>query len=322
MADEGVVLVGGASEAEAGNSSPNGRVASVADTDIRGVFARRGSAMPERWMVGFDKISLTLSPPLQLNRQASAIAEPQNVEYSLPILPTTNLETVTDGLDDSDASLPTLPPNPESALLFGAQKRNREDFIADSSDPPVFSSDDSPPSADNYKEIRTNRRVYQGNWWDKTRVQNSEEQGTQKRGASTRINDSVIRLASDDDQKPGEIMALEESGLPSVIYPGCFPFRSRHNWPLVADPEEATKFEVTEVLPTSGPGLEAFLERLATYQKAHRSNWFRIEDGAPGSQKLVRISNADKWDGIWGKQHAAEKVEYCVEHGIEVVHLA
>lgn len=119
-------------------------------------------------------------------------------------------------------------------------------------------------------------------------------------------------------QDPAELAKLVELG---QIWTECDPFRSRKNIPLVPDPEEATKFEATEVLPASGKDLEWFRERLETYQHSSHSHWFHVEDIAPGSVKVVRISHADDWAGIYGKMSAAEKVEYYVEQGLGVLQL-
>lgn len=317
MPEEGAVLVGGASEVEGEYLDANGSVAgvstSLAATDIHRVFANLGTEMIE------PSRADPMLPILHKSHWKGAMMP--DIDDPLPVLSSTDLETATNAGDSLDATLPTLPPYPQSSLLSGARKRNREDFMADSSDPPVFSSDDMHPSAESYDHIRSNKRIYQGHWWDRNGTQSTEEQGIRKRGPLTRKDDSGIWLAS-DDQDADEIAELEEPGPTSQMNPGYSPFRSHHDLPLVPDPEQATLFEVTEVLPTPGPALQAFHERLATYQKAHDSHWFRVEDGAPGSQKRVRVSNADDWDGVYGKPNAAETVEYCVEHGIEVVDLA
>lgn len=225
-------------------------------------------------------------------------------------------------LEDSDAALPRMPQNSQTHWGVVCRKRRGEDWIPDSSDPPMFSSDDLPDSAENYEQPRSNKRQHPSNWWDADFIRDFQEYGIRSNGPPGTMSADPGLWLRESKQDPAGVAQLEESGFSSQKYPNCSRFLSKFDWPTFPDPEEATMLGTSEVLPSSRDDLRVFQERLDTFERAHISHWYRVEDGgAAGTLKLVRISNADAWDKVFGKQHAAEKVEYCVEYGLEVIHL-
>lgn len=85
-----------------------------------------------------------------------------------------------------------------------SKKRDLDDFLATSSDPPLFSSDDVPSSAENYTQPRS-KRQRKGPWWSGPQaVQPSHRQ---KRGGFTRNIDSAVWMGSDASEE--ELMDSE-----------------------------------------------------------------------------------------------------------------
>lgn len=202
------------------------------------------------------------------------------------------------------------------------RERREEHLIADSNDPAGFSSDNLPDSAENYEQPRSDKRQRRSVWWDADFRTDFEEHEIRYNGPPGTMSADPRLWERGSKQDMARVARMKESGFSSQIYPDCSRFLSKFDWPTVPDPEEATVLETSEVLPSSRDDLRVFQERLDNFEKAHVSRWYCVEDGgAPGSSKLVRISNADEWDKVFGKLHAAEKVEYCVEYGLEVVHL-
>ncbi|MCJ1301381.1 hypothetical protein MMC08_004180 [Hypocenomyce scalaris] len=260
----------------------------------------------------------------------SAMVESLHFEASLPTVPSDAAGSVTFEQDNSEASLPMLPPTARPQLLALGRKRTWEDSMADSSDPPVFSSDDIHDSAENYTQPRT-KRQHQGTWWGEEPAQSTEKSGSRRRGSFKRTDDSGVWLASDDlEEDQDEVLNVEESQLAPKPYPDLASKQAPTRYlPLLgSDPEESTQFEGTEVLPTSGLAIVALEKKLEEYQKKHKTHWYRFEDirfedeyRSPGIRTIVRISNADDWDGLGWKSNAAGKIERAVEDGQEVVDL-
>ena len=75
-----------------------------------------------------------------------------------------------------------------------SKKRDLDDFLATSSDPPLFSSDDVPSAAENYIQPRT-KRQRKGPWWSRSQAIPSSHR--RKRGGFTRNIDSAVWMGSD-----------------------------------------------------------------------------------------------------------------------------
>ena len=86
--------------------------------------------------------------------------------------------------------------------VFGS-KRSREDSFVDSSDPPLFSSDDASASIENYDDKRK-KRQYRGTWWgeklDKSiqTVMDIDVVKPQRKREFKRNIDSAVWMGSDD----------------------------------------------------------------------------------------------------------------------------
>ena len=94
---------------------------------------------------------------------------------------------------------PPLPAYEQSTASFLGRKRSRGYDTPTSSDPALFSSDDLPPSAENYAAKRRKKR-YPGTWWGERLAQtpNDHEAGCLTRKKSFRRNfDSGIYMGSE-----------------------------------------------------------------------------------------------------------------------------
>lgn len=86
--------------------------------------------------------------------------------------------------------------------LFGS-KRTREGSFADSSDPPIFSSDDVSASIENY-DVNRRKRQYKGTWWgekaDKSiqTVMDIDVVNPKRKREFKRNIDSAVWMGSDD----------------------------------------------------------------------------------------------------------------------------
>ena len=96
---------------------------------------------------------------------------------------------------------PALPELPSFAVRAENRKRDRDEYVASSSDAPLFSSDDLPASsADNYDGPRV-KRQHRRTWyeddesWDKARIPAKK---ARMRGPFRRNHDSAVWLGSDD----------------------------------------------------------------------------------------------------------------------------
>ncbi|MCJ1248689.1 hypothetical protein MMC30_005907 [Trapelia coarctata] len=121
-----------------------------------------------------------------------------------------NIDDLPDEMQDEDsesAELMLPPPRKDvqtPQLLPLSRKRTRDDVYSNSSDPPIFSSDDLPPGLENYSTHRT-KRQHHGPWWT-TPLGGDDGPGNgiprQKR-EFTRNVDSGVWMNSDDTEPDG-----------------------------------------------------------------------------------------------------------------------
>ena len=125
-------------------------------------------------------------------------------ETSDSITPATTLDLFADLQDSTESLLDhTLPQLPSPIPYNLNKKRNRDDYLASSSDAPLFSSDELPASsAENYNEPRV-KRQHQRPWfeiddaWSGVSVHSSTKK-PYMRGPFKRTYDSGVWLASDE----------------------------------------------------------------------------------------------------------------------------
>lgn len=132
-------------------------------------------------------------------------------ETSDSITPATTLDLFTDVQDSTESLLdPTLPQLPSPIPYNLNKKRNRDDYLASSSDAPLFSSDELPASsAENYNEPRV-KRQHQRPWfeiddgWSGVSVHSSTKK-PHMRGPFKRTYDSGVWLGSDESREKEDI---------------------------------------------------------------------------------------------------------------------
>lgn len=91
-----------------------------------------------------------------------------------------------------------------------SKKRDLDDFLATSSDPPLFSSDDVPSAAENYIVPRL-KRQRKGPWWSRSQAIQSSHR--RKRGGFTRNIDSAVWMGSDATEEE----SFDSEGTPTDI---------------------------------------------------------------------------------------------------------
>lgn len=118
--------------------------------------------------------------------------------------PFTNLQDSTESSID-----PTLPKLPSFLPSTVNQKRNRDEYLASSSDAPLFSSDDLPASsAEKYEEPRV-KRQHRRPWYEtedgwRSVSAISPIKKPRMKGPFKRTHDSGVWLASDDSMEDEE----------------------------------------------------------------------------------------------------------------------
>ena len=124
----------------------------------------------------------------------------------------------------TESLLPPFPPPLEHPPNIGAIGRKRtQDFdILSSSDPPLFSSDDLPPSSENYVHKRK-KRLYPGTWWGARASHSTGKeavQGTWRERKLERVVDSGVWMGSEDtDIISDDDCKLESAGRISTWRP-------------------------------------------------------------------------------------------------------
>ena len=91
-----------------------------------------------------------------------------------------------------------------------SKKRDLDDFLATSSDPPLFSSDDVPSAAENYTQPRS-KRQRKGPWWSGS--QENQPSHRRKRGGYTRNIDSAVWMGSDATEE-----SVDSQGTPTEAH--------------------------------------------------------------------------------------------------------
>ena len=142
---------------------------------------------------------------------SSTVTESATLETLDSISPATTLDLCTD-LQDPKESLegPSLPELPRFIPYTVNKKRNHDDYLASSSDAPLFSSDDLPTSsAENYTKPRF-KRQHRRPWFEIDEVSRSDSvhSATPKprmRRPFQRTNDSGVWLGSDESIENEEI---------------------------------------------------------------------------------------------------------------------
>lgn len=145
---------------------------------------------------------------LDLGSSNISIATPEILDS---ITPVTTFDFFTDLQDSTESFLnPTLPQLPSLTPYNLNKKRNRDDYLASSSDAPLFSSDDLPASsAENYNEPRV-KRQHRRPWfetdegWNNVSVHSSTKK-PRMRGPFKRTHDSGVWLGSDESTENEDI---------------------------------------------------------------------------------------------------------------------
>lgn len=106
---------------------------------------------------------------------------------------------------EPEASFPL--PLPWPLRRVTSKKRDISEFFADSSDPPMFSSDDQPATVENYAQPRS-KRMRRGPWFDddigEQQPKENEVQKRRRRGPLRRLLDSGVWMGSDESQEAEE----------------------------------------------------------------------------------------------------------------------
>lgn len=128
--------------------------------------------------------------------------------------------------NDEEPTLPSMrPPSEEESLPpFSLSKRKRSTashLFSDSSDVPVFSSDDD-PAVENYAEGRRTKRRFAGPWFGQGQqtVPGPSQSGSSKRTLQRQI-DSGVFMGSDTsiDEILDHLPAPSASRLPELVQP-------------------------------------------------------------------------------------------------------
>ena len=113
--------------------------------------------------------ALSSRPPFAQLQASSQCGHNQGLSKSLVACELSAMKLEEEENLSREGSLPpALPNSPVShdrpSILAIGRKRTRDLDILSSSDPPLFSSDDTPPSLENYT-YRRKKRLYIGTWW-------------------------------------------------------------------------------------------------------------------------------------------------------------
>ena len=119
-------------------------------------------------------------------------------------------------VEELEPSLPLSVPCPLRRNT--SRKRDVDEFIADSSDPPIFSSDDSPATVENYAQPNSNfKRQRSGPWYDHSGKGNPLEQPhspeRSRRRPFRRDLDSGVWMGSDETEEIDEQPRQEKERL-------------------------------------------------------------------------------------------------------------
>ncbi|KIW88676.1 uncharacterized protein Z519_10722 [Cladophialophora bantiana CBS 173.52] len=101
------------------------------------------------------------------------------------------------------ATAPTRAPPPLTPVL--ARKRTRSDHDdepAASSDPALFSSDETAPGAENYVSGKRNKRTYKGSWWDRHPADATDKGSHREKRQFKRNLDSGVFMGSESEDPP------------------------------------------------------------------------------------------------------------------------
>lgn len=126
--------------------------------------------------------------------------------------------------DELEPSLPLSVPWPLRRNM--SRKRDIDEFVADSSDPPIFSSDDSPATVENYTQPNSNfKRQRSGPWYNHNgkgvSLELHHRPERYRRGSFRRDLDSGVWMRSDETEEIDEKLC-EEKGLSNQEYSAAF----------------------------------------------------------------------------------------------------
>ena len=235
----------------------------------------------------------------------------------------TTFDLCTDLQDFNESSAnPTLPELPSLIPFTVNKKRNRDDYLASSSDAPLFSSDDLPASsAENYNQPRV-KRQHRRPWfetddgWSSGSVHSSTKQ-PHMRGPFKRTHDSGVWLGSDESVEIEEMdrqdavrraLRVMESG-------GSIDDDDDELWH-----EDERRFDLEDQVHESAQTLE---EKL---QQALVNRALQITEDPGGFEGPVFPYWQKQPAHLMGfhlvQERAQKKVALCVEEGSEVVDLS
>lgn len=153
-------------------------------------------------------MSSATTEDMDLGSSSNSIATSETLDS---ITSATTLDLFTDLQDSTEVNLdPTLPQLPSLISYNLNKKRNRDDYLASSSDAPLFSSDDLPASSsENYNEPRV-KRQHRRPWfetdegWSGVSVHSSTKKPRMS-GPFKRTHDISVWLGSDESTENEEI---------------------------------------------------------------------------------------------------------------------
>ncbi|KAL8829773.1 MAG: hypothetical protein Q9191_001821 [Dirinaria sp. TL-2023a] len=204
--------------------------------------------------------------------------------------------------DEFEPSLPLSVPWPLRRNT--SRKRDIDEFVADSSDPPIFSSDDSPATVENYIQPNSNlKRQRRGPWYNHSGKGVSLEQHyrpeRRRRGPFRRDLDSGVWMGSDETEEMDE-EPRQEKGLSNGEYnaaSGCLS-------PMSIPPREGKEHGETSLLKRAAqyfedPGLQhgpifpywqQQPQDLEAFHRAQKRALILTETYADSSQRVLDLS--------------------------------
>ncbi|KAH0844193.1 hypothetical protein FOPE_08797 [Fonsecaea pedrosoi] len=112
------------------------------------------------------------------------------------------------------ATVPHAPSRLAPPLSRKRTHSDREDEPAVSSDPALFSSDETAPGAENYALGKRKKRTFKGSWWDCHPAEPGTREGLRERRQFKRNFDSGIFMGSEsDDLLSSDAITIEEEFL-------------------------------------------------------------------------------------------------------------
>lgn len=216
---------------------------------------------------------------------------------------------------------PTLPALPTFAPKTVNKKRSRDEYLASSSDAPLFSSDDLPASsAENYNQPRV-KRQHRRTWFETEEGSGSVSVSSSKKklrmkGPFRRTHDSAVWMASDESTESEEIDRQDAVRRTLKVI--------QNGGSIDRDDELGLNGErEVEVDDTIHEGTQTLKEKL---QKALVNKALRLTEDPGGFQGPVFPYWQKQPDQLMGfhatQEIAQKKVAFCIDEGREVVDLS